>query len=196
MKKICFSLLIITLLVACSKDEMDRTIFIPDEEDYHLPAYTEWGYNSFGAEYERSYFLATTSIVPCKIVYKNNQLQFALIGRVSGNYYYNEMTLSFIFPLSQISDYEELMELNGKKINLADNNCTVKMLQGDNETTLEVSGGELYFKRAQLLRIDDKINRVILSGTFELRFLKNGLPSYMKEGRFDMGITENVFLAY
>jgi len=192
MRKPCFILLIITLLSACSKDEMDRTIFIPDDDDYNLPAYTEWGYNSFGAEYERTYFLASNSIVPCKIVYYDNLLQFALSGRVTGGSY-KEMTLSFIFPPSTpISDYTDLMKLDKVKINLANVNCTVKM----DSTTLTGVGGELYFKRTQLLSIDDKVNRVILSGTFDVRFLQNNLPMTMSNGRFDLGITQNVFLSY
>ena len=196
MRKICFILLIITILSSCSKDVMDRTIFIPDDNDYNLPAYTEWGYNSFGAEYEREYFLASNSIIPCKITYHDNQLRFALSGRISG-YSYKEMTLSFIFPPSTpMPDYTDLVQLDGVKINLADNDCTVKMEQDGNETTLKVVEGELYFKRTQLLSIDDKVNRVILSGIFNVRFLQNNLPSYMSNGRFDLGITKNVFLYY
>jgi hypothetical protein len=192
-------LLTITLLVACSKDEMDRTIFIPDENDGNLPAYTEWGYNSFGAEYERTYFLATNNIVPCKIVYKNGELQFFLNGRVGSGYPYYDyksMTMAFIFPVDPISNYADLMQLNNVKIDLATAGCTVKMVQNDNETILDVVGGELYFKRTQLLKIDDAVNRVILSGTFELQFLKNGLPTSMSDGRFDLGINDKVFYAY
>jgi hypothetical protein len=36
-------------------------------------------------------------------------------------------------------------------------------------------------------------NRIILSGTFELRFLKNGHPESISKGRFDMGITDKNF---
>ena len=196
MKKSCFILLIITLLSACSKDVMDRTIFIPDENDYNLPAYTEWGYNSFGAEYEREYFLASNSIIPCKITYHDNQLQFALSGIITG-YYWKTTTLSFIFPPSTpMPDYTDLVKLDGVKINLTDNGCMVKMEQDGDETTLTVVEGELYFKRTQLLSIDDKVNRVILSGTFDLRFLQNNQPSYLSNGRFDLGITKNVFYSY
>ena len=198
MKKFSFILLISTLLLACSKDEMDRTIFIPDETDGNLPAYTEWGYNSFGAEYEREYFLATNNIVPCKIVYKEDKLQFSLSGRVRSDYYYGkEMTLIFIFPVSEAcKNYQDLMQLDKVKIDLSSDNCTVKMVQDDQETTLDGVSGKLYFKRAQLLSIDDEVNRVILSGTFELYFLKNSIPSYMEDGRFDLGITKKVFYSF
>jgi hypothetical protein len=172
---------------------MDETIFIPDKEDANLPAYTEWGYNSFGAEYDREYFLSSDAIVPCKIVYNDDLLQFSLSGKIGK---YRDMTLFFTFPFAQISDYKNLVQLNNVKIDLSANDCTVKMLQGSTETTLNVLGGELYFKRTQLLSIDDKVDRVILSGTFEVRFLLNNLPAYISNGRFDMGINEAVFYSY
>jgi hypothetical protein len=70
------------------------------------------------------------------------------------------------------------------------------MMRNGSETTLNVLEGELFFKRAQLLRVDDEVNRVILSGTFDVRFLLNNLPAHISNGRFDMGITENIFYTY
>ena len=192
MKKICIILLLSALLFSC-RDAMEKTIFIPDKEDANLPAYTEWGYNSFGAEYDRAYFLSSDAIVPCKVIYNNNLLQFSLSGRVG---YYREMTLFFTFPFAQIFGYKDLVQLNNVKIDLSANDCTVKMLQDGTETTLHLLSGELYFKRAQLLRIDEEVNRVILSGTFDVRFLQNNLPANISNGRFDMGINEAVFYSY
>jgi hypothetical protein len=174
MKKAYLILFAAALLFSCIGEEvMDRTIFIPDEDNATLPAYTEWGYNSFGAKYGRDYFLVSNYIVPCKILYNNNHLQFSL----SGEYRYSkDMTLSFVFPFPQITDYKDLMQLNATEIDLTDADCTVKMSQEGTETTLNVLGGTLHFKRAQLLSIDDQVNRVILSGTFEVRFLQTDFP--------------------
>ena len=195
MNKNIYTLLVIgILLTSCHKEVMDRTVFIPDEYDRELPAYTEWGYNSFGAEYERDYFLVSNNIEPCKILYNNYQLQFSLHGTThNGN-----MTLVFLFPTpdsSQMRDFKDLILLNDKKIDLSDTNvCTVKMiLQDSNEIILDIPEGELYFKRTQLLRIDEKVNRVILSGTFDLHFMKGNFPSYISNGRFDVGITPKIF---
>ena len=192
MKNICLILLISTMLFSCSTTEpaLDRTIFIPDKDDYRLPAYTEWGYNAFGANYERDYFLASNYIVPCKIMYTNGQLLFSLNGIIREN---KEMTLIFSFPIAQIDDYKDLMQLHEKKIDLRSDDCTVKILQDGNETILDIIDGTLYFKRTQLLNVDDEANRVILSGIFELRFLLNLFPASISNGRFDMGITTNVF---
>ena len=194
MKKNCFILIISVLLASCSKDQMDRTIFIPDEDDSNLPAYTEWGYNSFGAEYEREYFLVSNKIVPCKITYKNNELQFLLSGTIKNDR--TKMSLLFTFQSPEIRDFKELIQFHDYKINLADSSATVTIMQdGKNDTTINVIDGSLYFKRAQLLNIDDKVNRVILSGIFDIRFLQNGFPASISNGRFDVGITKDVFLA-
>jgi hypothetical protein len=158
-----------------------------------LPAYTEWGYNSFGAEFERNYFLASNSIIPCKITYTKGQLQFSLSGVVNG---YKEMTLAFNFPTEKYYDYGDLVQLNDLKIDLSTADCTVKMSKDDKDTVLNIVEGELYFKRTQLLFIDDKVNRVILSGTFELRFVENNFPTNISNGRFDLGINENLFYSY
>jgi len=195
MKKIYAILFVGALLFSCKKnDVMDRTIFIPDEDNYRLPAYTEWGYNSFGAEYEREYFLAESHIVPCKVLYNGNnkKMQFSLHGTTYSCY---NTVLVFTFPFEQMLEYKDLEQLNNVKINLADKNCMVKMIRDTVETTLDVLDGELYFKRAQLLSIDDKENRVILSGTFEVLFLQKGFPMSFSNGRFDVGITKNVFYA-
>ena len=181
------------LSFACSTSELDRTIFIPDEDNPKLPAYSEWGYNSFGAEFERDYFLASQHIVPCKIMCENNQLRFSLNGTIRIN---SEMTLEFIFPVSQMRDYTDLAQLNDVVIDLATDDCTVKIWQGENETVLEILNGKLHFKRTQILYVDDNINRVILSGIFDLRFLERGYPTTISYGRFDLGINDKVFYSH
>ena len=179
------------MIFSCSEDSLDRTIFIPDEDDYRLPAYTEWGYNSFGAEYERDYFLASNKIVPCKIMYNNGELQFALQGTIRNK---DEMMLLFIFPFTSISDYTDLVQLNDVEIDLsADNGCIVKIIKDNVETMLDIIEGKLHFKRTQLLIVDEKVNRVILSGVFDLRFIGNLFPENISNGRFDLGITNSVF---
>jgi len=193
MKNCCFILIVSVLLFSCSTEPLDRTIFIPDENNRNLPAYSEWGYNSFGAKYERSYFLVSNDIVPCKIVYSNNQLQFLLSGTIT---YSDKMSLLFTFPSPKIPDYKELTQLDDYKINLADSTVTVIIMQeGKTNEVIDVIEGSLHFKRTQLLSIDDEVNRVILSGLFNIRFSQDGFPSSISDGRFDLGIIEDVFVA-
>jgi hypothetical protein len=140
-------------------------------------------------------FLRQNKLCLAKLLYnENNELQFSLHGTIRNGR--SDMTLVFIFPFAQIAEYKDLVQLNDVRINLAKNNCTVKIWQNNVETTLTNLSGELYFKRTQLLSIDDKVNRVILSGTFEIRFLENGFPTSISDGRFDVGITKNVFYFY
>jgi hypothetical protein len=191
----------ILLLSTCGEYyEMEETIFVADANDKNLPAYTEWGYNSFGAIFERRYFFSTNDIVPCKITIQDGMMTFALSGRTgvrnpqSQNYYSsstsNENTiLLFTFPVAEpMNVYQDLLTLHQKKVDLTDVSCELKMLNNSNLEDITLLSGNLFFKRAQLVRINDKENRVILSGTFEFAFLRNQLPEIMSEGRFDVGI--------
>ena len=191
-------LFLLLSLVSC-ENEIDRTIFIPDEEDINLPAYTEWGYNSFGAIYERQYFLASENYVPCKIVYKDGFLNFSLTGYVAGGVMYDyyqagKMGMIISFPFSKVIDYKGLLALDQQEIDLSTPNVHLSVTLGEGSgVAMEIISGELYFKRAQLLRIDEQENRVILSGTFNIRFLRNGLPEIISDGRFDVGINKDFY---
>ncbi|MDR0830768.1 MAG: hypothetical protein LBN95_11765 [Prevotellaceae bacterium] len=198
MKKYFILITIFALVLsACSSErELDKTIFIPDEENIELPAYTEWGYNSFGANYERGYFVVSNDIVPCKILYRNDSLQFFLNGISSVNNQREPMTLAFIFPFENIEIYTDLLKLHNTLIDLKSDDCVVKMINGNDEKILEILNGKLHFKRTQLLKIDDVPNRIIISGIFELNFLKNDFPQSISDGRFDLGITSNLFYSF
>lgn len=193
MKKSYLILIISILLSSCSKDVLDRTVFIPDEKDSNLPAYTEWGYNTFGSEYERGYFLASPYIIPCKIVYVDSYLQILFNGITSNG---KEMGMVFIFPAAEMRDYADLIQLHNTAIDLAMADCKVKIILDGTETVLDIINGNLYFKRVQLLSVDEELNRAILSGTFEMQFLQNGFPSTISDGRFDLGITNDIFAFY
>jgi len=188
---------IICLLASCEIDEMEQTVFIPDEADKNLPAYTEWGYNSFGAKYERMYFFSTNNIVPCKITVQDGMMTFTLSGRVSSSnssYSGENMTLYFSFPVNEpMNHYKDLMVLHQKHIDLTDASCELKMMRASSTEDITLLSGDLFFQRVQLLRINEQENRVILSGTFELMFLRNQLPELISKGRFDVGIT-NLFV--
>jgi hypothetical protein len=198
MKKYLFSLTgIFLLLCACSKDELDRTIFIPDDDDSNLPAYTEWGYNAFGARYERDYFLVSNQFVPCKITYRSGMLNFSLIGNIKGSAasYRDEgkMTLTFSFPSPPMRRYADLAALHDTTIDLTDASCVVRIEKGNVETVSTSRSGHLTFKRAQLLRVDEVENRIILSGTFDVQILVNNRPESFSDGRFDVGINKDFY---
>ena len=191
MKKFFYVILVVSLIAnSCYQEEMDRTIFIADKDDQNLPAYTEWGYNSFGALYERRYFLSSNKVIPCKVTYEKGLLNFNLTGKIDRD---SEMVLRFSFPVPQMNHYKDLTALNNTTINMTDDNCSVKIETNNNEDVITLINGSLTFKRAQLLKIDGEENRVLLSGVFELRFIRKGRPETISDGRFDIGINNDFY---
>jgi len=191
MKFISFFAVFIFLFFSCKKDSLDRTIFIPDKDYPELPAYSEWGYNSFGAFYERNTFVSTDRIVPCKMVAKDDTLNFVLSGL-----WYHQVNASLTFSIPHmigLKTLEDLSVLHNLVIDLKEN-CIVKWKENNQQTTFDVLSGQLWFKRYQLLRVDETVNRIILSGTFEIKFLKKGLPESFSNGRFDLGISTENFI--
>ena len=197
MKKYFIITILIAIFASCATDDpqMDRTVFIPDPIDSQLPAYTEWGYNSFGAKISRRYFVASKDVIPCKILYKDNSLRFSISGYLGSH---TETTLTFTFPSERLYEYADLLIFNNEKIELTASGCVVTLTQNGRTETLNIVDGELHFRRAQMLFIDDQPNRAILSGEFNFRYLSgtDEFPVTVSNGRFDFGINDNVFYAY
>jgi hypothetical protein len=182
MNRKLYIIALLALMFSCVGKEMDEVIFIPDPDDSNLPAYTEWGYNTYGARFGDEYFGASYSYNPFAIAYSNGHLNFVLDGYTSS---FDEMKVAISFPCSSIDSYADLMALHEQTIDLAASNSIVKV---DN-SVVEVSSGSLTFKRAQLLRIDMEPERVILSGTFEVFYRQGGVSRELTDGRFDLGVT-------
>ena len=194
MKKTIYLLIIIIVaFYGCSKDsELSDSIYIADTEYPALPKYTEWGYNTFGANYERSTFTYTTDQIPLKITTKNDTLALIFQGR-SSNEYPNNMTLRFSFYAPKITNYKDLLSFDDRKINFKDDNVRVEMIINDNAKFLNILGGDFHFIRAQTVYVDDEEEQIVLSGTFSLKFIENEIPESMSDGRFDFGIKDNIF---
>ena len=184
--------LIVILLLICScsiVDNFDKYIFIPDKEDPNLPAYTELGYNTFGAKYGNSYFLSSSNS-SFGVGYHGGILDLWLGGRQESNDKTTSMSLTFSFPFSPVYTYQDLVSLTGTSIDLTGASYSLIMRYDyQKEDTLTVSNGHLNFKQARILRIDNIEDRAIISGTFDAQFLRNGLPEVISNGRFDLGIT-------
>ncbi|MDR1097165.1 MAG: hypothetical protein LBL57_03435 [Tannerella sp.] len=192
--KTFFYLNLLVLLCACAN--IDSTVFIPDGDDPNLPAYTEWGYNSFGAKYERLYFLADNSITPCKITYREGMLHFSLAGTLRADTYgsrFENMTLTVSFPSGPVSEYRDLLILHERSIDLSSCSVDIEKSNSAGRTAVSSVKGHLTFRRAQLLRIDGEENRVILSGSFDMQFLTDGKPESITDGRFDVGIHKDFY---
>ena len=198
---------IICFFGSCSRhnvvthDITEEIIFIADESDHNLPAYTESGYNTFGALFEKDYFVVNKGITPLKMQYHQGKMLVVFDGvrKRTANFYssniYAPMTMYFTFPFDECKSYEDLLKLHNTKINLTATGCEVKMKIGEasSATTLDVVEGELFFRRAQNLNIDDNRIGVILSGTFFVKFKKGSEYTVIKNGRFDFSINQNYF---
>ncbi len=203
MKSIFFSFILsaVCLSIGCSKEyELKKSIFIPDPDFPDLPAYSEWGYNTFGAFYDRELFLYSEQKVPAKIICQSGITTFVLRGQKNSyNYYYwsdgNEMSITFKLPVAAPSGYSDLTSLNKKKIDLKSEVGMVMIYMDGMTFEPQILEGILEFKRAQQLFVDKKEVEVILSGLFSFKALVNGNPVSLTEGRFDVGIgTDNFFI--
>lgn len=198
--KICISLVI--TFAACSKEfELNKSVFIPDKDYPDLPAYTEWGYNTFGALYDREPFLYNDFSVPAKVINTGGKTSFTLKGHKgqTGHYYSNydnSMSLSFNLYGFLPESISNLMSLNDTIIDLKNPLCKVSLMVDTVRSEVIILNGTLDFKRAQNLIIDKQPVEVILSGTFEFQALIDNEPTSITAGRFDVGIGTDNFFKY
>jgi hypothetical protein len=194
------TIILMALSIGCSKDsELKKSVFIPDTIYPDLPAYSEWGYNTFGAFIDRKVFKSSDAIVPAKIIINDGKFVFQLGGSFSDSYFgdgnYN-LTLKFYLPVSLPVQYADLVDLDNDTISLKEPGSKVIFKNESNADTVKVIGGYVYFKRVQKLYVDDEMNEVILSGYFMIQMLVNDEPVSVSEGRFDVGIGEDNFFSY
>jgi len=205
MKKVifCISVAVILVVAACSEEtELKRSVFIPDKTYPDLPAYSEWGYNSFGAYYDMVPFISNEYGVTAKMINTGGKTSFTLNGHMSHGYYYNyypgdEVSLIFDFYDFDPQSYTDLISLNDLTVNLTDPTCMVRVKMDTASYELDILSGTLFFKRAQNLYVDKKLAEVILSGTFGFQALVDGEePISVTLGRFDVGIGFDNFFRY
>jgi hypothetical protein len=191
MKKIIFYIipLTISLLLACSKEiALEESVFKADLDFPNLPAYTEWGYNTFGAFYDRELFIYNDK-VPAKIINTGGITSFMLKGQKN----YTAMSLTVELPGFSPEVYTDLVQLNDKVFDLTQPDCHVYVDFGGSDSEIQILNGELEFKRAQQLLVDTQPVKVILSGYFHFQALVDGEPISVSYGRFDVGISDNFY---
>ncbi|HEX2396377.1 MAG TPA: hypothetical protein VHI78_13605 [Bacteroidales bacterium] len=208
MKQIVIIFALFVVITACDKSEYDleKSIYVPDDEYNALPAYTEWGYNTFGAFYERKLFIFNDAEIPAKVIHTDNLAKFILTGSLlepspyvvynGFSYYGPTMSLSFDLPDFHPETYEDLIDLNNKTFDLTDPNLNVTAVVGPDTLDMGIFNGQLQFRKAQHLLVDKQPINVILSGYFGFQALVNGKPISMAHGRFDVGIDEYDFARY
>ncbi|MBI4647991.1 MAG: hypothetical protein HY738_15750 [Bacteroidia bacterium] len=192
MKKQFFILATLLLVFALfnKENELKKSVFIYDSEYPDLPAYSEWGYNTFGAYYDRDIFVSNNDIVPAK--------SFILDGQKGVSDYDNSKEMIMTFDLSGLSpeQYSNLIILNDTIFDLENPLYKVLVSIDTIKYTANILSGELTFKRSQNLLVDKKQVEVILSGYFEFKALIDDEPVTISNGRFDVGISPDNFYSY
>ena len=182
---------VILFLTACKKEsKLTKSVWIHDSEFPDLPAYSEWGYNTFGTYYDGEAFISESK-TPSKVIFADSMLSFILQGiRETSSSYLSHQDMALTFKLSglTIQHYSDLTILNDTIINLKDSTCQVIVTIDSTQHLATILDGELQIKRVQNLFVDRNQVEVILSGYFEFRAIINGTPITVSDGRFDVGI--------
>lgn len=187
MKKLIILSFLVIALSCEDETNLSESILVADTEYPELPAYTDWGYNTFGVNYERSIFTYSDDEIPLKVIVKNNEINFLFQG-IEGGYTNNYMALKFSMPVSNIVSWQDLISFNQTIINLTGENITVELTSNTDSQVLDIIDGEINFKKSQKVFIDDTEKGIILSGTFYLKFIHDQIPESMSNGRFDFAI--------
>ncbi len=184
------------ILASCSKDnELQKSIYVRDSKNPELPAYSEWGYNTFGAYYDRQPFVSNDYEVPAKLIVADGSTSFFLTGQIGPYYNYSDanMTVTFILRNFAPNLYNQLILLNDSVIDLKNPLIEVKINIENTESEVKILNGKLEFKHARNLIVDTKPVGVILSGYFEFQAVVDTKPVTMSDGRFDVGVLRDNF---
>lgn len=193
------SILSIFIVTGCKKEtELKKSVFMADSEMPELPAYSEWGYNTFGAFYDRQVFRSSDALVPSKVYSSDTATQLILEGELWADEYggsYSDLSLTITLVGFKPQNYGDLVALNDSAINMKDPRCLVQLSGSFIVEPVNILSGTLYFKRVQNLSVDKQHIEAILSGYFDFQALVNDKPVTVSEGRFDLGIgSDNFYL--
>lgn len=188
-KQLIFILITLFTAFACDDEsKLEGSLYVPDDQNPGLPKYSELGYNTFGAYYDRQSFTSST-IVPVKVIVTEGITSFTLIGYMAGR----DVSLSIEMADFLPEDYTDLLELHNTTLDLTDEDYTVFIEDDGVEQEAEILNGTFHFKRTQSLFVDKELFGVILSGTFEFQAIIDGEPITVSSGRFDVSVNENNF---
>jgi hypothetical protein len=187
-----FKLLLISLLLAsCSG------ILVPDPIDPRVPKYTEEGNNVAGAFVGENVWesivyssFSYTFNEPVVTVYsKTDSLSIRFPGSVNSE----TAIIEFHLKNRHITNFDDLLALNGLKIQLDGINATGYFIQDYTKSAFSSKGiGQVYFRS---VKRDRSGHGIILSGTFGFtaKDSDNALTK-VSSGRFDYVVWQNNFV--
>jgi hypothetical protein len=196
MNKAVILCLMIAFVSSCdTESELKKSVFIEDPDADGLPIYSEWGYNTFGAYYDRTVFKSNFFDTPAKIMVNSEAATFSLKGeRTNGDYGAGEpVKLDFILSGVTPSSYEQLVSLHNTKIDLLTDDVRLLVTIDGITAEAEILQGDLTFIRAQHLLVDAVPMEVILSGRFNVKFIADQVSVDISDGRFDVGVGPDNF---
>ena len=186
------------VVLACSDDAaLRKSIFIQDADNPGLPVYSEWGYNTFGAYYNRKVFVSNDIDVPLQVKYSasDDATTFTFTGDVSYDYTWNRNALSvkLIVHGFRPAAYADLISLHQKIFSLTDPSVELRLEYEGAPIDAQFLSGNFEFKRVQHLFVDNESTQVILSGVFDFQAVIEGEDVTMSLGRFDIGVSDYNF---
>ena len=199
MKKYIFLLIgaLAMMTSSCSSEfDLEQSVFISDVAYPGLPIYSEWGYNTFGAYFDRKPFISNNTELPAKIIVNDDTLNIIMKGQIVEGYNYAYMSLKISVVGHEPLDYPDLISLNNREINLAGDNVRITMTRNGVTTGLYVFDGKMHFRKAQKLLVDKELTKTILSGVFQFKTFIDSEPVAISNGRFDFGIGYENFYNY
>lgn len=187
---------IILAFAGCSKSDEIRdsyfkqSTFIEDPGNPGLPIYSELGYNTFGAYFDREKFISNDNDVPLKVIVTNDTTTLIFKGTKNSS----DMTLKIGIPDNLPDTYDDLLVYNDTIIDLTA--CKITTIINGQTSSQQVIDGKFEIRKAQKLFVDDSQIEVVLAGVFEFQVLINDEPIAISNGRFDIGVGYSNFFAY
>ncbi|WP_163711389.1 hypothetical protein [Mangrovibacterium lignilyticum] len=177
-------------------------IFVPDPIDPRIPKYTEDGNNVAGAFINDNIWKSVVTIgfpysynQPFINVWQEND---SLVLRLNGNTAGESSSIEFHLTGLKISKIEELVTLDGNKIQLDGIKNIGFYIENYTPSSYDNKGiGQIYFKHVGIqdsnVSVEGQTSKiVIISGTFGFSINdSNGEITKVTSGRFDYRITES-----
>ena len=192
-KNVLLLLTFVVFLISCSEDrQLQKSIFVNDSTAPGLPEYSELGFNTFGAYYDREDFISSAT-VPMKVIVADGKTAISFIGRKGSS---GEVSIIIKREDFLPATYADLLPLGNTSLALNEEGVKVSIKKSSTEYDAQILSGKITFKKAQNLLVDKKQVGVILSGVFELQAIVDGEPVSITEGRFDVSVGEENFFNY